>query len=387
MKRKVLAGVMAIAAVILCIGVVKTLSKSTNGEKMDTTVVVETETVQIGTLDSRSTYIGTISSEGTTSVVATVSGLVEGVHVSVGDFVEEGTLLCDIEDESARLSLESAEKNYETVLAGYGGSDLSLVKEQVRIAQSNYERSRVLYESGSISRVDFEQVGQSLHSAQAGLASAQANIQAAAHGIETARYQYSLYHITAPVSGVVEAVHVTANNFFSSGKAAFVISNGENKTITFFVTDEVRRCLAVGQPVAAAYQTGDYEGVISEISGVVDGLTGLFQIKAIIDHAHNLPDGLSVELTMVTHKAEDAALIPCDALYFDNGQAYVYVVEENKAVRKDVELILYTTERAAIGNGLEAGDEVIVTWSQLLKDGVLVQSVTDVSTDNKEQAE
>lgn len=387
MKRKALAGVMVIAAVILCIAVVKIFGKSAAGEKMDTTVIVETETVQIGTLDSSSTYIGTISSEGTTSVVATVSGLVEGVHVSVGDFVEEGTLLCDIEDESARLSLESAEKNYETVLAGYGGSDLSLVKEQVRIAQSNYERSRILYESGSISRVDFEQVEQSLHSAQAGLASAQANIQAAEHGIETARYQYSLYHITAPVSGAVEAVHVTANNFFSSGKAAFVISNGENKTITFFVTDEVRRCLAVGQPVLAAYQTGAYEGVISEISGVVDGSTGLFQIKAMIDHANNLPDGLSVELTMVTHKAENTALIPCDALYFDNGQAYVYVVDENKAVRRDVELILYTTEQAAIGNGLGAGDEVIVTWSRLLKDGALVQSVADVSIDNKEQTE
>ena len=53
--------------------------------------------------------------------------------------------------------------------------------------------------------------------------------------------------------GVVEAVNVTQNNFAASGQVAFVISNGNNKTVTFYVTDSVRQTLTPGQAVTVTY--------------------------------------------------------------------------------------------------------------------------------------
>ena len=354
---------------------------------LDPTVTVETTAVQTGDLSTQSTYIGTISAEGTASVIAMVSGNVEQVAVSVGDTVSAGDFLCRFDDESARLTLQnaqaavnSAQESYNSAVANYGGTDLPLLQEQLRLAQDNYDDTLALLEIGAASQAEVDQARQTLMSAQAGLeaaqaslSSAQAGIQTAQVGVASAQYQLSLYNLTAPISGVVEAVNVTENNFASSGTAAFVISNGANKTVTFYVTDSVRQTLTPGQAVTVNYNGQTYEGAITEISGVVNAQVGQFQVKAVIDGAQDLPDGLSVELTTTAHQAIGAVVVPSDAMFFENGVAYVYIMQNGTAVRTNVTIGLYTADEIAVTSGLTPGDEVITTWSASLRDGSAVR--------------
>ena len=190
---------------------------------LDPTVTVETTAVQAGDLSTQSTYIGTISAEGTASVVSMISGNVEQVAVAVGDTVSAGDLLCRFDDESARLSLQnaqaaanSAQESYNSAVSNYGGTDLPLLQEQLRLAQDNYDDTLALLEIGAASQVEVDQAHQTLLSAQAGLEAAQASlnsaragIQSAQVGVDSAQYQLSLYNLTAPINGVVEAVKST----------------------------------------------------------------------------------------------------------------------------------------------------------------------------------
>ena len=371
---------------------------------LDTTVTVETTTAQTGDLSTQSSYIGTISAEGTASVVAMVSGNVEQIAVSVGDTVSAGDFLCRIDDESARLSLQnaqaaanSAQESYNSAVANYGGADLPVLQEQLRLAQDNYDDTQALMEIGAASQAEVDQAYQALLSAQAGLEAAQASlnsalagIQSAQVGVESAQYQLSLYNLTSPISGVVEAVNVTENNFTPSGTAAFVISNGSNKTVTFYVTDSVRQTLTPGQAVTVNYGDRTYEGVITEIGGVVNAQVGQFQVKAVIDGAQDLPDGLSVELTTTAHQANGAVLVPSDAMFFEDGVAYVYLLQDGKAVRSDVTIGLYTADQIAVTAGLNPGDQVITTWSASLRDGVdvrLAGAEADVPADSSASAD
>ena len=358
---------------------------------LDTAVTVETAAAQTGDLSTQSTYIGTISAEGTASVVALVSGNVEQVAVSVGDAVSAGDFLCRIDDESARLSLQnaqaavnSAQESYNSALANYGGANLPVLQEQLRLAQDNYDDTQALMEIGAASQAEVDQAYQALLSAQAGLDaaraslnSAQAGIQSAQVGVESAQYQLSLYNLTSPISGVVEAVNVTENNFTASGTAAFVISNGSNKTVTFYVTDSVRQTLTPGQAVTVNYNGQTYDGAVTEIGGVVDAQVGQFQVKAVIDGAQDLSDGLSVELTTTALRTAGAVLVPSDAMFFEDGVAYVYVVQDGKAVRTDVTIGLYTADQIAVTAGLTPGNEVITTWSSSLRDGVDVRLASE----------
>lgn len=391
---------------LLCCALVLALSgcqEQVEEPVLDTTVTVETTAVQTGDLSTQSTYIGTISAEGTASVVAMVSGNVEQVAVSVGDTVTAGDLLCRFDDESARLSLQnaqaavsSAQESYNSAVANYGGADLPLLQEQLRLAQDNYDDTLALLEIGAASQAEVDQAHQTLLSAQAGLEaaraslnSAQAGIRSAQVGVESAQYQLSLYNLTAPISGVVEAVNVTENNFAASGTAAFVISNGSNKTVTFYVTDSVRQTLTPGQAVTVNYNGQTYEGAVTEIGGVVNAQVGQFQVKAVIDGAQDLPDGLSVELTTTAHRANGAVLVPSDAMFFEDGVAYVYLLQDGKAVRSDVTIGLYTADEIAVTDGLTPGDQVITTWSASLRDGAdvrLAGAETDAPADSSAPA-
>ena len=94
---------------------------------------------------------------------------------------------------------------------------------------------------------------------------------------------------------------------------------------------------------------------------MVDAATGLFKVKAVINEAQSLPDGLAVELTTTAYRSSGAILIPSDAVYFDEGNAYVYVARDGAAVRTEVTVGLYTADTIAVTAGLTAGDEVITT--------------------------
>ena len=372
---------------VLCAALALTLAGCAEEKEpmLDRTVTVETTAAQTGELSTESTYIGTISAEGTASVVSLVSGNVEEVMVSVGDTVSAGDPLCRIDDESARLALQnaqaayqSARESYNSAQAGYGGADLPVLEEQLRLAQDNYEDTQHLFEMGAASQAEVDQANQALLSAQAGveaaragLSSARAGIQSAQVGVNSAQYQLSLYNMTAPISGVVEAVNLTLNNFAASGTVAFVISS--NKTVTFYVTDQVRQTLTAGQEVSVVSDGRTYQGAVTEISGVVDAATGLFKVKAVINEAQSLPDGLAVELTTTAYRSSGAILIPSDAVYFDEGNAYVYVAQDGTVVRTEVTVGLYTADTIAVTSGLTAGDEVITTWSAGLKDGAPIR--------------
>ena len=99
-------------------------------------------------------------------------------------------------------------------------------------------------------------------------------------------------------------------------------------------------------------------------------------MKAVIDGAQDLPDGLSVELTTTAHRTAGAVLVPSDAMFFEDGVAYVYVVQDGKAVRTDVTIGLYTADQIAVTAGLTPGNEVITTWSSSLRDGVDVRQAS-----------
>lgn len=227
----------------------------------------------------------------------------------------------------------------------------------------------------------------SVDSAQVGISAAQVGIDAAQVSVDSAEYQLSLYHVKAPISGVVEEVNLTKQNLYSSGTVAFVISNPESKQITFYVTDNVKDELAAGQTVTVKNKDKSYEGSISEIGISVDTQTGLFKVKATIYNASDLANGSNVEITTTTHTSKNVVLVPSDAVYFENGDAYVYVIENSIAKKIPVTIDLYRQDQVGIAGGLQAGQEVITTWSSSLKDGASVRTSKNEQTVSVNQTE
>ena len=96
-------------------------------------------------------------------------------------------------------------------------------------------------------------------------------------------------------------------------------------------------------------------------------------MKAQLEGADAIPTGSTVKLSLVTDRTENAMLVPVDAIYYSNGNGYVYLYRDGKVERTAVEVGIYDSQNAEILGGLNRDDLVISTWSSDLYEGAKVE--------------
>lgn len=192
-------------------------------------------------------------------------------------------------------------------------------------------------------------------------------------GVKSAELALSYYTVEAPISGTVQSKNIEVNGVAASSNPAYVISNENTMVVTFQVSEAVRNTLSAGQEITVERGGSSYSGNITQIGVSVNQQTGLFQIKAAVNADGNtLPSGVSVKLHTDTYRAEDAILIPYDAVYYDNDGSYVYLCVDNTAVKSYVETGIFDDSTITVTSGISAGDTVITSWSPRLVNGAEV---------------
>lgn len=215
----------------------------------------------------------------------------------------------------------------------------------------------------------------------------QNSISAAQLQIDQVKENLEGYTITATISGVIETVNLKEHDFATSSNPAFVISNKNTMTATYYVSEDVRNTFAIGQKITLEKDDKLYDGEVIEIGSALDAQTGLFKIKAAVKgDTSGLLSGTKATVTTDTYHEKNVVIIPYDSVYYDGAQAYVYTAVNGRAWRTEVVTGLYDTERIVITEGLTKEDTIITTWSAQLRDGVEIatgESKTD--TDNSTQ--
>lgn len=258
------------------------------------------------------------------------------------------------------------DSNVSTAKAGYDQAQMAFDQLDSQVSQLETQRDSYKTQKetaeGTLDITQGETYNETVASLQAGLAQAQV-------GLDSAAYQQSLYTLTAPISGTIESVGLTENGMASPSSIAFVISNKDTMQVTFYVAEDVRDEFTAGQPVTVSRGGNTYSGAITEIGNAVDMQKGLFKVKATIYDMPNLASGVTASITTTCHSASNVIVIPCDAVYYENGDAYVFVARDGVAVKTPVETGIYNDTDIAITSGLSEGQQVITTWSANLIDG------------------
>lgn len=180
------------------------------------------------------------------------------------------------------------------------------------------------------------------------------------------------YRVTAPISGTVSDVYVKALDQIGGSSAVVEISTLDEMEVTFAVSETVVAYLSVGQEIEISSLSGDATGRITEISSVASSQTGLFTIKGqVLDE--NLLTGTNATVSYQDFIEKNALVIPFEAVQFIGDSAYVFVVEEDIAVKKEVTLSRYSSTEVIVIDGIDEKDRLISTWSTQLRGGLEVQ--------------
>ncbi len=204
--------------------------------------------------------------------------------------------------------------------------------------------------------------------------------QAAENGYQQALQKLENTQVTAPIDGVIEQKNISANDTYGN-TPAYVISNKSIVNVEFSVSADIARSMALGDAVAVESGSIAYRAEIVEIGNAASTGSGLFTVKARLEDGSDLFTGVSVKLTAITAKAQDALSIPISAVYYDAGKPYVYVARDGLAVRTPLTLGVTTNESAQVLEGLAPDDALIVSWNPNLNDGVSIEVIGAASED------
>ena len=272
----------------------------------------------------------------------------------------------NVSDETWK-ELQNAERNYYNELDQYGDrSKYNLYYVAFETAYDNYEAALKAYDIYKGITTGENDTSYDLQRQQAKLA------------YESAQQTMDNLKVYAPIGGVIEQKNVTVNGQYAPNSAGYVVSNKEVLVVNFSVAADTAAAMTVGDEVTVEYSRSSYQAKITEIGTMIDANSGLFPIKAQLLEQANILSGVSVKLTAMTAKSQNAIIIPQSAVYYDNGSAYVYTVSDNVAVKTPVEIGIISGDNAEVLSGLDDTALVITTWNPNLGDGVVVEISEEV---------
>lgn len=360
--------------------------------------------VDLATVERRSMEV-TIDEEGETRVrdrfivSSSVGGRLERIELEPGDPVSKGAVVARLVPADAPL-LDP--RTRAELAAGVEAARASLVQAQAEReraaatlanARDLLRRRENLIEAGAISREDLESARTSVQTADSAVRAATAVVDQAGHQLELARARLlaggtgggRAVDLRAPVSGVVLKRHHESEAVVPPGEPLVEIGDPARIEVVsdLLSTDAVR--VSPGQPVHIVQWGGGHalDATVRRVepSGFMKvSALGVEEqrVNVIIDFAdpatagRALGDGYRVEVQIVTWQGQDVMTAPVGSLFRAGDGWATFVVVDNQARRRTVELGHRNDEFGEIVTGLQPGDTVVLHPPDTLTDGARV---------------
>lgn len=303
-------------------------------------VPVETSVPVRGDINAVYTGTAPIEAFAEADVLAKVAGEVVEIFVEEGDAVRQGQVLARLDGERLRLELRETEARLNKL-------------------ERDFERNVDLNNKGLISEGDFDRI--------------KFDMEALRASYNLAKLELDYTQIRAPIDGVVSERYIKLGNTLAVGDPVFRVTQLDPLVAYLFVPEREFRKIESGQPAGIAVDALTGPPVIAEVtrvSPIVDPETGTFKVTLEIDDpARRIKPGMFARIGIVYDTHLDALQIPRSAVVGDGEETAVFVVEDDRAVRRDVETGFADRGMIEITAGLADDDEVIVVGQVGLRAG------------------
>ena len=203
----------------------------------------------------------------------------------------------------------------------------------------------------------------------------EARVKALKAQLEVANAQLAELEVRAPFAGKLGIRQVSVGALVDPGDVITTLDDLHKVKVDFSISESHLPTVALGQPVEArsvAYQDLVFAGQITSIDSRVDPVTRSIQIRALIDNPDlQLRQGMLLQINLQKQML-NTLVVPERALLPVEDKQYVFVVEQGKAVRKEVIVGRRKPGLAQIISGLESGENVVVEGTLRLRDGSAV---------------
>lgn len=328
-------------------------------------IKVDTAVVKKMDITKYVSYVGSVRASNEQVIMAGLPKRVTAVYVTAGQKVEEGQILVLLDSSKIAEAVQQAEAGLATAQAA-----LEANKVQRQMALNNYNRYQELHKIDAVSDMELENAKAQYDALNTG--AAEAGVAQAEAAVSLARQNLADCEITSPISGVVGLVNASVGKTASVTSPIVVINNSENLEVEVKVSESDVSSIKAGTPTKVKIGAlGDQElaGTIESVASVADSLTHTYPVKITFPNtpAAEVKSGMFAEVKLSTQRGAGVPAIPMTAVLPKNGENIVYVVnEQNKAEAVVVETGLNDGTYTEIRKGLQEGQTVITRGNTLI---------------------
>lgn len=341
------------------------------------------------------TVKGTVIPEKVAIITPKVGGTIEEVYVQEGQDVVAGQPLlrlysADIVNEKNLAETELSEAKAKLAETGMihereqetGRLKVLEAKEKLAAAEKDLELQKLLYEYGTIPRVELERAEQAVEAAkrlvtqseselellvrkhEADLAAIAKTIAINEEKVAKAQEKIDSFLVTAEFDGRILSLKLPNNRVVTAHQELGELADLTRQVVELQVSPGQTERFGVGTPVTVSLGQAEYSGEVSYIAPQAkqgtDGPTVLVRVD-FLEEVPQLRPNSSVTVNIHLHVHKDSLYLPRGAYLTSGQQLFVYVLDGHRALKREVQFGLLQGNSVQILRGLELGERVIIS--------------------------
>lgn len=380
-------------------------------------MTVETDKVTLGTVMEYVEETAEVKMDERMGLYVAGAGIATDVKIAVGDLVQKGQLLVQMDAEAAALQIKDLKAQIAALTAQYNeakkpvkAAEIAKAEAQLKFAQAAYDSAKqtadtqnTLMASGSVSQEAYRLAMVDLAAKEANRDTAKSTVTLLKTGLsaniknqyaaqlDSLKAKLSLLEkqqrdlgIKAPVSGVVLNLGVSKGNYVQPGKLLLELGNLSNLYLSCDILAEDMPGIQVGTVVQIENKDLSLMGLSGKVRKIYPTAfsklseLGISQKRVTVEISLDKPvpelrAGYEVTAKLIVKQKESALLVNKKALFEHQGQDAVFAVENGKAILKVVEKGIENEDQIEIISGLSEGNTVILSPDEALSEGQAVQ--------------
>jgi len=399
-SKRLLFGVLVIVAGVLAYGAyghwrTDAAAEETQHETMAFVPAVRTTRVQLLTDPIETTLPGQTDAFDRANIYARATGYIAERMVDIGSTVKKGDIL-------VRIAAPDLDRQLDQAVAQLGQVEAALAQAQAQVSLSeanlklgnlNFARSDDLVKKGfdTYQNHDSQEANVStqqanLEAARAGVKVAKANIEAQQATVNRLRTLAEFELVRAPFDGVVTVRNVDTGDLVNA-------DNGSGTPMFTMVRDDILRVsINVPQSLAISIRDGldakiqvfelpgrSFAGKVARSAGALLSSSRALPVEVDVNNSeHALRSGMFVNVAFAVPREHPNAVVPADALIFNQQGLRVATVNDDKSVHmQPVTVYRDTGGSLELSNGLQGGETVVLGPPASLHEGSRVKVASD----------
>lgn len=313
-----------------------------------------------------------------------INGIIAEIYKEAGQMVQQGEVIARLTVIPDMNSLSAAQ------------SRVRLSEINLKQAQTNFDREKVLFDKNLISAEEYEKTEQALSQAKEEYAASQESLEVIRDGVSSKNATSSSTLIRSTITGLILDIPVKVGNSviqantLNDGTTVATVANMNDLIFEGQIDETEVGSLYEGMPLTitiGALKDYTFDASLEYISpkAVENNGANQFKVKAAVkvDSEHTIRSGYSANAQIDLEKATDVLTVPESALEFEKNESYVYrKADDGTYTKTKVETGLSDGVNIEIKDGLSDGDTV--RGPRIIEDELPETSQSQESTETEE---